>query len=97
MVAIPPQNPPYIMGVWVGLKLNQHGIIQYSMGYRFGSHKLVLCNVSNNGLSIVLEKGTPTAITNSYYSLLTHPIPAKVDIDDVIRKILAKKYHQGSP
>ena len=57
-------NPPYMMYVWVGLKFNQHISIQYIIGSEVGYHKSALCCVLPDVMSLVLEKVTPTAVTN---------------------------------
>ena len=54
------------------------------------SHKSVLRCVLADGMNLVLEKVTPTAITNSYKSILTLFVPDMIDIDTVISNILAK-------
>lgn len=60
------------MDLWVDLKLNWCISIQYIFDSGVVYHKSVLCNVLAYGMSLVLKKGTPAAITNYYETLLTH-------------------------
>ena len=71
------------------LNFNGHVSIQYVINFGVCSHKRVLCNVSTDGIILVIEKGTPTAVTNSYEALLTQFFPDKVYIDAGISKILS--------
>ena len=57
-------KPPYIMGVWADLKINQRLSIQYAIDSRVGYHNLVLCCVLIDLMSLVFEKGISTSITN---------------------------------
>ena len=79
-----------MMGVWVYLKLNWNDSIQYKMDSGSVSHKLVLYHVSPDGTSLVLGKVTLTDVTNYYCALVMKFVPAKVDIDTSITKILSE-------
>ena len=83
-------KPPYMMGVWVYLNLNQYISIQYTIYSEVGSYKSVLCRVSTGDRRLVLEKCTPTDVTNSHEEFLTHFIPDKFYTYVGIRKILSK-------
>ena len=64
-------------------------MIYYGVGY----HTLILCCVSTDGMGLVLEEVTPTAVTNSYGYPLKQFVPDKAAIHDGIRKILADNPH----
>ena len=80
---------PYMMYGWVELKLNQRISVPYAVDSGVNYHKLILLPFYKDDMILVLEKGTPTSIADSYESLITHFVTDKVDIDSVIRKILA--------
>ena len=82
-------NPPYMIGVRVGLKLNQRFSIQCTINYGVVSHNSVLCCISKDGMIRVLENGALTAITSFYEALLMNFYPDKVDIDSGISTIIA--------
>ena len=72
------------------LKFNLRVRIQYAIDYGVVSPKSVLCRVSTDGMRLVLEKVTPTNISNYYEALLIQIVPTKVDIDTSISNILAE-------
>ena len=71
------------------LKLNQCISFYYTINSGVGSHKSVLFHVLTDSMSLFLEKGTPTAVTNSYEALLKNFASYKADIGEIISKILS--------
>ena len=84
-------NSPYMMYVWVDLKLNQWFSIQYAIDSWVGYRKSVLWCVLTDVIILVLENDTPTTIINSYKEIMMYFVPYKICIDGIIRKILAEK------
>ena len=72
------------------LKLNQCISFYYTINSGVGSHKSVLFHVLTDSMSLFLEKGTPTAVTNSYEALLKNFASYKADIGEIISKILSQ-------
>ena len=57
-------KPPYMIYVWVDLKLSWIIIIQYAIYSGDVSRKSVLCRDLTDGMILVLAKGSPTFIKN---------------------------------
>ena len=89
-------KPPYIMDVWVYLKLNLYVSIHYS---RVCYHKSVLCCVSIDIMGIFLKNFTLNYVTDSYKEILKQLVNSNVGIDSIIintisENLLIKVHHK---